>query len=210
MMWRIAAIHGRQILQYFALIAAAAAPAVGAAAVQDEVAGVGASDTTATMLLIAGIILLLLEIKIVSQGLLGFLASICLVGATVIIWRDGGTFWGIPLSWVIPVVIFILALGVTLTVLSIRAYKEKIASGYESFAGEIGEAFEALNPEGRVFFQGTYWRAKSIAPVEKGEKVRVVSANHLRLVVEPASHPPSVMPAERDEPLPPESAPHGA
>lgn len=163
-------------------------PTVAAAATRDEVGLVGPSDMTATTLLVVGIVLLLLEIKVVSQGLLGFLATICLTGATIIIWRDGGQFWGIPLSWVIPVIIFILALGIALSVLSVKAYKEKIASGYESYAGEEAEAYEALDPYGRVFFQGTYWRAESLAPVAKGEKVRVVSADRLKLVVEPMDH----------------------
>lgn len=141
---------------------------------------------TATTLLIIGVFLLMLEIKIVSQGLLGFLASLSLIAATVIIWRDGSSFWGVPVAWVIPVIGLVLVLGICLSVLGMRAYKDKVVSGYEGFVGEFAVASEVLNPEGQVFFQGAYWRAESSAPVAKGERVRIVAAEKLKLYVEPA------------------------
>lgn len=142
-------------------------------------------DMTATTLLVIGIFLLILEINIVSQGLLGFLASLCLIAATVIIWRDGSSFWGVPVAWVIPVIGLVLVLGIGLSVLGARAYKEKVVSGYEGFVGDIAVASEALSPSGQVFFQGAYWQAESSTPVAKGNKVRIVAAEKLKLFVEP-------------------------
>lgn len=143
-------------------------------------------DMTATTLLIIGILLLMLEIKVVSQGLLGFLAGLCLIAATVIIWRDGSSFWGVPVGWVIPVIGLVLVLGICLSVLGVRAIKEKVVSGQEGYIGEIAVASEALRPGGQVFFQGAYWQAESSAPASKGDRVRIVGTEKLKLFVEPA------------------------
>ncbi len=151
--------------------------------------GVGADintpDMTATTLLVIGIFLLMLEIKIVSQGLIGFLASLCLIAATVIIWRDGSSFWGVPVVWVIPVIGLVMVLGISLSVLGVKAYQEKVVSGYEGYIGEVAVASEALGLTGQVFFRGAYWQAESSTPVAKGENVRVVAAEKLKLYVEP-------------------------
>jgi len=147
------------------------------------------SDLTATALLAVGIILLMLEIKIVSQGILGFIGSVFLISAGVIIWRDGTAFWGMPVGWIIPLIGVTVILAALLTWLGIKAQQEKVTTGYQGYIGEIAEVREALNPEGRVFFQGTYWQALSQVPIAVGEKVRIIGADRLVLVVEPLTAP---------------------
>lgn len=151
-----------------------------------DLAGVGTPvDWTIAVLLALGILLLLLELKIVSQGILAFLGSVSLaVAAGLLLWQDR-PFFGVPIWWIMPVIVLIIALAGLLGWLAVQAQKERVASGYEGFVGEIGEAAEALNPEGRVLFQGSYWRAVSETPVAAGERVRVVAADRLKLLVEP-------------------------
>jgi len=150
---------------------------------------VESSDLTATALLVVGIILLMLEVKIVSQGILGFIGSVFLITAGVIIWRDGTAFWGMPVGWIIPLIGVTVILAAILTWLGIKAQQEKVTTGYQGYIGEIAEVREALNPEGRVFFQGTYWQALSQIPIAPGEKVRIIGADRLVLVVEPLTTP---------------------
>jgi membrane-bound serine protease (ClpP class) len=54
---------------------------------------------------------------------------------------------------------------------------------------EIGEARTALAPGGKVFVHGEYWDAVSATPVNKGEPVRVVTVDGMKLRVEPRVHP---------------------
>jgi membrane-bound serine protease (ClpP class) len=143
------------------------------------------SDWTATSLLIAGVILLLLEIKIVSQGILAFIGTVFLISAAVLIWQDGTPFWGIPVGWIIPSIGLVILLAGLLSWLAIQAQKEKVVMGYQGFIGEIAEASEDFDPEGSVFFNGTYWHAVSPVPVTRGDKVRVIAADRLKLIVEP-------------------------
>lgn len=142
-------------------------------------------DATATAILLTGLMLLVLEIKIISNGLLGLLGTACVVAATIIIWRDDASFWGIPVIYVIPVILLTLILAVILAVLSAQAYKERVVSGAEGFAGDVAEASENLDPTGRVFYQGSYWQAHSSAPVRAGSMVRITRLEKLTLFVEP-------------------------
>lgn len=133
------------------------------------------SDWLSTILLGLGLVLLLLEIKITSLGILGFLGSSLLVTAAVIILRDGTPFWGVPAGWIIPVIALVIVLTGVLAWLAVQAQKEKVVLGYEGFIGEIAEVSEALKPEGTVFFNGTYWKAVCAVPVAVGQKVRVLA-----------------------------------
>lgn len=170
----------------FAVIVGSAVPCF---AQESRIFADDGSDWTASILLITGIILFLLELKVVSQGILGFIATVCLTASAVMIWRDGTPFWGIPIGWIIPVIVVAIVLLGFLTWLGIKAQKEKQASGYDAFIGEVAEARESIDPEGRVFFNGSYWDAVSKEVIAPGQKVRIVAADRLKLIVEPITFP---------------------
>lgn len=157
----------------------------------DQTSSEASAELTSTALLITGVVLLILEVKIMSFGILGLLGGVCLTVAGSMIWKAGVPFWGIPAIYVIPMIVVTFGLFVALAILAIRAHQEKVVTGYQGYIGEIAEASEDLQPEGRVFFQGTYWQAVSRLPVTKGTRVRVVAADRLKLVVEPLDPAPS-------------------
>ena len=45
----------------------------------------------------------------------------------------------------------------------------------DQFVGEEAEAIDRLDPDGYVLFQGEYWRAEALEPVEKGERVVILA-----------------------------------
>lgn len=57
--------------------------------------------------------------------------------------------------------------------LAMRARKAKRLTGLESLVGETGVSRTPLNPEGTVFVNGEYWKARSNHTIEAGQKVRV-------------------------------------
>lgn len=66
----------------------------------------------------------------------------------------------------------------------IRAQRSKVASGVEGMVGEIGQAESVLASEGEVLVKGEHWRARSVSGrIKKGEKVRVIGMEGLRLKV---------------------------
>jgi len=139
-------------------------------------------------LIIFAIILFLLEIKIVSHGILaiGGVASL-LLGSLMLIRSDAALeSVRISRSVIIAAVgvsslFFLLVLG-----LGVRALRAKPVTGAEAMAGEIGESLEALEPGGTVRVHGEIWRAISTgAAIASGEKIRVVGIRDLTLLVEP-------------------------
>ncbi len=143
-------------------------------------------DLAATVLLVVGLILLVLEIKIVSMGFLGVLGTICLLFGVGIMWQNDRALWGVSAYYIVPLLLMIFILTVAMVVLTTRAHREGVVSGREGYVGGLGEVSEALTPKGRVFFEGTYWTAESRVHVAKGEKVRIIGVDGLKLYVEPA------------------------
>lgn len=143
-------------------------------------------DVAATVLLVVGVILLVLEIKIVSMGFLGVLGTLCLIFGVGVMWQNDRALWGVSAYYIIPLLLMIFILTVTMVVLTARVYREGVVSGREGYVGGLGEVSEALTPKGRVFFEGTYWTAESREHVAKGEKVRIIGVDGLKLYVEPA------------------------
>jgi membrane-bound serine protease (ClpP class) len=59
-------------------------------------------------------------------------------------------------------------------------------TGKEALGGAQGEAVAWQGTEGRVRVKGEIWRARSIAELAPGIRVRVVGHDGLVLIVEPA------------------------
>lgn len=138
-------------------------------------------------LIIFGIILFLLEIKIVSHGLLtiGGIISL-LLGSLMLIRSDSSfDFIRVSLSVIISSVavtafffLFVIGLG-------IKAQRAKPKTGIEGMIGETGESLETLNPAGRVHVHGETWNAEAVkGAINKGEKIRVTAVKNLKLYVE--------------------------
>jgi membrane-bound serine protease (ClpP class) len=72
-----------------------------------------------------------------------------------------------------------------------------VRAGTEELIGASGEARSAIDPEGRVWLEGTLWGARlagAAAPVRLGDRVTVEAVDGLTLVVRP--QPPSAQATE--------------
>ena len=141
-------------------------------------------------LIIFGIILLLLEIKIASHGMLA-IGGICslLIGSLMLI-RTDSNFDFIKISRVlifssvaVTTCFFLFVVG-----MGLKAQRRKPVMGIESMLGETAEAIGPLNPAGKVSMQGEIWNAISVSGnINIGEKVRVKEIKNLTLYVEQGS-----------------------
>jgi membrane-bound serine protease (ClpP class) len=138
-------------------------------------------------LIIFGVILFIIEIKIVSHGMLavGGIVSM-LLGSVMLIHRES-TLEMASLSWTVVIaavgfsaLFFLFAIG-----MGIRAQRLKPFTGSEGLTGEKGEALTDLAPEGTVRVHGELWQASSRAgSIPRGSRVIVVSLNGLRILVD--------------------------
>jgi membrane-bound serine protease (ClpP class) len=138
-------------------------------------------------LLLFAIILFLLEIKIVSHGALAIGGVIALLLGAMMLYRPDSSLELVRLSWsvilasvLVTAFFFLFVIG-----LGLKAQRLKPVTGIDGLVGDIGESLDALNPGGTVWVHGEIWQAESVrGAVSKGEKVRVVGIDNLKLQVE--------------------------
>lgn len=138
-------------------------------------------------LILFGIILFILEVKIVSHGLLAIGGIISLLLGSMMLVRASSSLEFVKISRVVIVsatavtaLFFLFVVGAGL-----RAQRRKISTGAEALAGQIGEALDVLEPNGLVRVQGEIWNAESVSgKINIGEKIRVTAMKDLKLFVE--------------------------
>ncbi len=137
-------------------------------------------------LIIFGIILFVLEIKIVSHGILsvGGVISLVLGSIMLIDVESALEFAEISIEVIILIaaltlIFFSFAIG-----LGIKAQRKKPTTGAEGIKGELGIAITKLNPKGKVKVHGEIWDAESIEnEIDKNSKVIVEEIQSLTLFV---------------------------
>lgn len=136
------------------------------------------------LLIATGIILILLEIKVQSSGILGIGGVVSTVLGSLMLIQTNAPFLKISISLIIGVGLFTLLFFLLLLSLVVKIHRKKVTTGREGLIDEVGYARTALNPEGSVFVRGELWRAISIDEnIKKNEKIRVVKMEHFKLFV---------------------------
>ena len=137
------------------------------------------------LLILFGLLLLALEIKVTSYGLLtvGGLAS--LVFGSMILMDSPIPELQLSLRVVLPVVLGFAGIAVFLVRLGVASQQRPAVSGVAGMIGEAGQAMTDIGPElpGRVATHGEIWQATSEEAIAKGARVRVTRVDGLRLSV---------------------------
>jgi len=139
-------------------------------------------------LILFALILFLLEIKIVSHGMLTVGGIVSLLLGSLMLVKPGSPLElakisrGIIISaTVVSALFFLFIIG-----LGIKAQRRKVVTGVEALTGDTGEVIDELDPSGTVKINGETWNAESLSgSIGKGEKVRVKEMRNLKLYVEP-------------------------
>ena len=145
-------------------------------------------------LIVFALLLFILEIKIVSHGVLAIGGIISLLIGSMMLIRTGYGDVG-RLSWtviisatVVTSLFFLFVIG-----MGLRAQRLKPFTGAEAMIGETGFSKEELNPLGMVFVHGELWQAESVAgAINKGDKIRVTGMKNFKLFVEKVPEVPKV------------------
>jgi len=137
------------------------------------------------LLILFGLVLLGLEIKVPSYGLLtvGGLAS--LVFGSMILMDSPIPELRLSLRVVLPVVLGFAGIAMFLVRLGVASQRQPAVTGVAGMIGEMGHAMTALGPDspGRVATHGEIWQATSNESIPEGARVRVTRVDGLRLVV---------------------------
>jgi membrane-bound serine protease (ClpP class) len=138
-------------------------------------------------LIIFGIALFLLEIKIVSHGLLTIGGIISVLLGSMFLFRASPTENIVSVS---RAVIFATTAATALFFLfvigfGVRAQRLKPVTGMGALIGKKGDAINSLNPEGMIKVNGEMWNAVSLSGIiNPGENIIVKEIKNLTLYVE--------------------------
>jgi membrane-bound serine protease (ClpP class) len=145
-----------------------------------------------------GFALLLAELLLPTGGLLAVIGAAGLVAGGIVALdsnSDGADVIG-PALITLGILSGVSFYFVTRKV--IAAHRDQpVRTGSEELVGADAEARSAIDPEGRVWVEGTLWSARladASTPVRLGDRVRVEAVDGLTLVVRP--HSPSTEPNE--------------
>src|SRR5437667_1704380 len=137
------------------------------------------------LLILFGLLLLVLELKITSYGLLtaGGLAS--LTFGSMILMDSSEPDPQLSLRFVLPIVLGLGGIGIFLTRLALASQRRGPVTGAAGMIGEVGKALTAIEPgkTGRVATHGETWTAIAEEPIAEGDRVLVTRVDGLTLTV---------------------------
>ncbi|MFN0006561.1 MAG: NfeD family protein [Planctomycetota bacterium] len=144
-------------------------------------------NTVGLLVVALGLVLFVLELKVVSHGLLALGGIACLIVGLMMVFPRDIPALRVSWSFVLPLA---LAMGGSMAVvvwLVTRARSAPVTTGTQGMVGETGWAETDLQPggpEGRVHVHGELWSARTTSYVTRGEEIRVVGVEGMRLLVQ--------------------------
>lgn len=140
---------------------------------------------TALGLIVAGLILMVLEAKIPSHGILALGGTAALVLGTLTLVAGPIPQMRVQLATAISVGLAFGVITTFLVKLALRARRNKVLIGPEALVGATGIAQQTLAPQGQILVHGELWLAEAPMPVAAGDPVRVRAVQGLTLLVDP-------------------------
>jgi len=137
------------------------------------------------LLMVFGLVLLALEIKVPSFGLLTVGGVLSLIFGSMMLIDSSVPELQLSLSVVVPVVVGFTAIAAFLVRLALEAQRRPAVTGMEGMVNEPAEAITAIEPgvAGRVKMRGEIWQAVSNDRIITGERVRVTNLDGLTVTV---------------------------
>jgi membrane-bound serine protease (ClpP class) len=140
---------------------------------------------TGLLLMLFGLILLALEVKVTSFGLLTAGGVLSLIFGSMMLIDSPAPELQLSLSLVLASVLGFTAIAVFLVRLGLKAQRAAPVTGVEGMFNETGEVLDAIAPghPGTVRIHGEVWRAVSDGYIARGDRVRVTHVDGLTLTV---------------------------
>jgi membrane-bound serine protease (ClpP class) len=132
------------------------------------------------LLLLFGVVLYLLEIKIVSHGLLALGGTAAMLFGALMLFKNAEL--GVSVAWsvILSTVGTLVAVLTVLLMIAKAAMGKRSPAGLDSARGQKATVVEALSPEGKILWQGELWRARcDEGTVPAGAEVAIESVEGL-------------------------------
>ena len=144
---------------------------------------------TSLALIVGAIVLMVLEAKFPSHGILAATGTIALVLGLMTLVAGPIPEMRVQFATAIATGLAFGLITTFLVRIAWRARRNKVLIGPEALVGAVGVAQQALEPRGQILVHGELWVAEADAPVAVGGNVRVRAIDGLKLLVEPVGSP---------------------
>jgi membrane-bound serine protease (ClpP class) len=139
------------------------------------------------LLILAGILLLALELVTPTFGGLAIAGAIALAVGSLVLISPDSPYGDIPISIIATMVLTTVFFFLVAGRLGLKAQKRKKMTGYEELIGEEGVAMvDFERGKGKVFIKGEIWNAVSEDEIKKDDAVIVEQVKGLTLYVKKA------------------------
>ncbi len=96
-------------------------------------------------------------------------------------------FWFFPLTTALPSYLFILGISLFIYFKVFGAMRMEVQTGQEAMLGKEGLVVKDIDPEGKIQYASEIWDAMAEGKrLLKGERVKIIGFQGLRLLVEEA------------------------
>jgi len=135
------------------------------------------------------VIFFIVEISVVSYGLLTIAGIISLVMGSLMLFESPAPFMRVSFTVILPVVIFMTGFILFTMYYAVTLHRRVPVSGGEGIVGMEGSVLDNFTEaeggyRGSVFVEGEYWDAAANEPLSKGDGVTVIEMKGLVLRVE--------------------------
>lgn len=134
-------------------------------------------------LIVLGIILLIMEVRIVSYGLLTVGGVLCLFLGSLMLFDSPYTFMRASIPLILAFTLGTIGVALFLVTMVVRSYKKQVATGMEGMINARGEVTIWNNGSGKVFVHGEIWNAACDEELVMGDQIEVVKIEGMKLFV---------------------------
>lgn len=135
------------------------------------------------LLILLGLILLIAEIKVVSNGMLTVGGVIAMVLGSLLLFESPEPYLRVSWSVILVTVLAVTGFFVVAVTKSLAVHRRRPTTGVEGLIGVKGTAESEIDPEGKVLIRGEYWNARSDEPIGAGSRVTVEAVEGMQLKV---------------------------
>jgi len=138
------------------------------------------------LLILFGLMLLILEVKVTSFGILAVGGIVSLFLGSILLMDSSLPEMQVGLRLIIPVVLSLSAILLFLVNLAVKAQRAPATTGEAGMLSTLGQALTSIEPGGvgRVRTRGEIWTATALEPISAGDPVRIVGVQGLLLTVQ--------------------------
>lgn len=142
-----------------------------------------AANYAGVALIVLSIILFIVEVKVVSYGLLTLGGLVSLVMGSLLLFDSPNEFMRVSYGVIFAFALGTFAVVMFLAFVIVRSQGKKVSTGIEGLIGSEGHVLVWHGEKGKIFVHGEIWNATGSSGYKKGDSVQIVQVKGIKLII---------------------------